>query len=258
MWLSARAGTASRVAQPARSSSFLLLDISTRNRDSNYKELSPTQEQQQQESNTKLQNQQQPNDLSSQGFRQPETNPTVQIQDKPVSNTSAKFQLNQRRSHCRIYQTLKTELLKNCDDQLHPPLSSPIQSSSQDLSNSPSVVTGSISPSLLKSGSHHYQDLASSSLSSSLIAYSILISGSLKLAVCRHRFNLTISAQVRKPPLPRPRLLLFEENFDIAEMCHRCYEPEVEAEADAVQNKMAEARGGGGAKLLKTAVFRRL
>lgn len=49
-----------------------------------------------------------------------------------------------------------------------------------------------------------------------------------------------------------------EENFDIAEMCHRCYEPEVEAEADAVQNKMAEARGGGGAKLLKTVVFRRL
>ncbi|KAG2292302.1 hypothetical protein Bca52824_038971 [Brassica carinata] len=51
---------------------------------------------------------------------------------------------------------------------------------------------------------------------------------------------------------------LMEENFDIAEMCHRCYEPEVEAEAYAVQNKMAEARGGGGAKLLKTAVFRRL
>ncbi|KAF3603461.1 hypothetical protein F2Q69_00035749 [Brassica cretica] len=89
------------------------------NRDSSYKELSPTQEQQQQESNTKLQNQQKPNDLSSQGFRQPETNPTVQIQDKPVNNTSAKFQLNQRRSHRRIYQTLKTALLKNCDDQLH-------------------------------------------------------------------------------------------------------------------------------------------
>uniref|UniRef100_A0A0D3BEM2 Uncharacterized protein n=1 Tax=Brassica oleracea var. oleracea TaxID=109376 RepID=A0A0D3BEM2_BRAOL len=86
-----------------------------------------------------------------------------------------------------------------------------------DLSNLPYVVTGSISPSLLKSGSHHYQDLASSSLG------------------CAP-----------------------EENFDIAEMCHRCYEPEVEAEADAVQNKMAEARGGGGAKLLKTAVFRRL
>ena len=60
------------------------------NRDSSYKELSPTQEQQQQESNTKLQNQQQPNDLSSQGFQIPETNPTVKIQDKPVSNTSAK------------------------------------------------------------------------------------------------------------------------------------------------------------------------
>ncbi|KAF3496726.1 hypothetical protein DY000_02055771 [Brassica cretica] len=90
-----------------------------KNRDSSYKELSPTQEQQQQESNTKLQNQQKPNDLSSQGFRQPETNPTVQIQDKPVNNTSAKFQLNQRRSHRRIYQTLKTALLKNCDDQLH-------------------------------------------------------------------------------------------------------------------------------------------
>ena len=89
------------------------------NRDSSYKELSPTQEQQQQESNTKLQNQQKPNDLSSQGFRQPETNPTVQIQDKPVNNTSAKFQLNQRRSHRRIYQTLKTTLLKNYDDQLH-------------------------------------------------------------------------------------------------------------------------------------------
>ncbi|KAL0677349.1 hypothetical protein Bca4012_005330 [Brassica carinata] len=94
-----------------------------------------------------------------------------------------------------------------------PPLSSPIQSSSQDLSNLPYVVTGSISPPLLKSGSHHYHDLASSSLG------------------CAP-----------------------EENFDIAEMCHRCYEPEVEAEADAVQNKMAEARGGGGAKLLKTAV----
>uniref|UniRef100_A0A0D3C2W3 Uncharacterized protein n=1 Tax=Brassica oleracea var. oleracea TaxID=109376 RepID=A0A0D3C2W3_BRAOL len=58
-------------------------------------------------------------DLSSQGFRQPETNPTVQIQDKPVNNTSIKFQLNQKRSHRRIYQTLKTALLKNCDDQLH-------------------------------------------------------------------------------------------------------------------------------------------
>lgn len=89
------------------------------NRDSSYKELSPTQEQQQQESNTKLQNRQQQDDLSSQGFRQPETNPTVQIQDEQVHNTSAKSQLNQRRSHRRIYQTLKTALLKNCDDQLH-------------------------------------------------------------------------------------------------------------------------------------------
>ncbi|KAF3591519.1 hypothetical protein DY000_02021123 [Brassica cretica] len=71
----------------------------------------------------------------------------------------------------------------------------------KDLSNSPSVVTGSISPPLLKSGSHHYHDLASSSLG------------------CAP-----------------------EDNFDIAEMCRRCYEPEVEAEADAVQNKMAEAR----------------
>lgn len=74
---------------------------------------------QQQESNTKLQNRQQQDDLSSQGFRQPETNPTVQIQDEQVHNTSAKSQLNQRRSHRRIYQTLKTALLKNCDDQLH-------------------------------------------------------------------------------------------------------------------------------------------
>ncbi|KAF2533419.1 hypothetical protein F2Q70_00033401 [Brassica cretica] len=57
------------------------------------------------------------------------------------------------------------------------------------------------SPPLLKSGSHHYHDLTSSSLG------------------CAP-----------------------EENFDIAEMCRRCYEPEVEEEADAVQNKMAEAR----------------
>ncbi|KAL0833675.1 hypothetical protein Bca101_085564 [Brassica carinata] len=74
--------------------------------------------QQQQESNTKLQNQQQPNDLSSQRFRLPETNPTVQIQDKQVDNTSAKFQLNKRRSHRWIYQTPKTALLKNYGDQL--------------------------------------------------------------------------------------------------------------------------------------------
>ncbi|KAF3498235.1 hypothetical protein DY000_02055167 [Brassica cretica] len=64
-------------------------------------------------------NQQQPNDLSSQGFRQPGINPTVHIQDKLVNNTSAKFQFNRRRSHRRIYETLKTALLKNCDDQLH-------------------------------------------------------------------------------------------------------------------------------------------
>nr|VDD36941.1 unnamed protein product [Brassica oleracea] len=75
--------------------------------------------QQQQESNTKLQNRQQPNDLRSQRFRLPETNPTVQIQDKQVDNTSAKFQLNKRRSHRWIYQTPKTVPLKNCDDQLH-------------------------------------------------------------------------------------------------------------------------------------------
>ena len=74
--------------------------------------------QQQQESNTKLQNRQQPNDLSSQRFRLPETNPTVQIQDKQVDNTSAKFQLNKRRSHRWIYQTPKTALLKNYGDQL--------------------------------------------------------------------------------------------------------------------------------------------
>ncbi|WZZ52556.1 hypothetical protein YC2023_052663 [Brassica napus] len=93
--------------------------FNNQNRDSSYKELLPTQEQQKQESNTKLQNQQQPNDFSSQGFRQPETNSTVQIQYKPVNNTSAKFQLNQRRSHRPIYQTLKTALLKNCDNQFH-------------------------------------------------------------------------------------------------------------------------------------------
>ena len=75
--------------------------------------------QQQQESNTKLQNRQQPNDLSSQRFRHPETNPTVQIQYKQGNNTSAKFQLKKRRSHRRIYQTPKTVPLKNCDDQLH-------------------------------------------------------------------------------------------------------------------------------------------
>uniref|UniRef100_A0A0D3BNG5 Uncharacterized protein n=1 Tax=Brassica oleracea var. oleracea TaxID=109376 RepID=A0A0D3BNG5_BRAOL len=75
--------------------------------------------QQQQESNTKLQNRQHPNDLSSQGFRKPETNLTVQIQDTQVNNTSAKFQLKKRRSHRRIYQTPKTVPLKNCDDQLH-------------------------------------------------------------------------------------------------------------------------------------------
>ncbi|WZZ50085.1 hypothetical protein YC2023_050192 [Brassica napus] len=75
--------------------------------------------QQQQESNTKLQNRQQPNDLSSQRFRLPENNPTVQIQDKQVDNISAKFQLKKRRSHRWIYQTPKTVPLKNCDDQLH-------------------------------------------------------------------------------------------------------------------------------------------
>ncbi|WZZ78854.1 hypothetical protein YC2023_099426 [Brassica napus] len=75
--------------------------------------------QQQQERNTKLRNRQQPNDLSLQGFRHPETNLTIQIQDKQVKNTSAKFQLKKRRSHCRIYQTPKTVPLKNCDDQLH-------------------------------------------------------------------------------------------------------------------------------------------
>ncbi|KAF3586146.1 hypothetical protein F2Q69_00030574 [Brassica cretica] len=90
------------------------------NRDSSYKELSPTQEQQQQESNTKsFKNRQPQNDLSSLGFRQPETNPTVKIQDEQVNNTSAKDQLNQRRSNHRIYQTLKTTLLKNCDNQIH-------------------------------------------------------------------------------------------------------------------------------------------
>ncbi|KAL0657520.1 hypothetical protein Bca4012_078105 [Brassica carinata] len=66
-----------------------------------------------------LQNRQQPNNLSSQGFPQPEINPTIQIQDEQVNNTSAKFQLNQRRSHCRIYQTLKTITTRNCDDQLY-------------------------------------------------------------------------------------------------------------------------------------------
>uniref|UniRef100_A0A0D3BT68 Protein kinase domain-containing protein n=1 Tax=Brassica oleracea var. oleracea TaxID=109376 RepID=A0A0D3BT68_BRAOL len=74
--------------------------------------------QQQQESNTKLQNRQQPNDLSSQRFRLTETSPTVQIQDKQVDNTSAKFQLNKRRSHRWIYQQPKTALLKNYGDQL--------------------------------------------------------------------------------------------------------------------------------------------
>uniref|UniRef100_A0A0D3D734 Uncharacterized protein n=1 Tax=Brassica oleracea var. oleracea TaxID=109376 RepID=A0A0D3D734_BRAOL len=48
-------------------------------------------QQQQQESNTKLQNRQQPYDLSSQGFRHSETNPTVQIQDKQVNNTFPSF-----------------------------------------------------------------------------------------------------------------------------------------------------------------------
>ncbi|KAF8101308.1 hypothetical protein N665_0207s0004 [Sinapis alba] len=53
------------------------------------------------------------------GFRKQETNLTVKIQAEQVKNTFAKFQLNQRRSHRRIYQTLETVLPKNYDDQLY-------------------------------------------------------------------------------------------------------------------------------------------
>ena len=73
--------------------------------------------------------------------------------------------------------------------------------SHQSLQSSCSLITHQKSSSLI-------HILPSPLQSSSLITYSILISGSLKLAVCRHGFNLTTSAQVRKPPLPWPRLLL--------------------------------------------------
>ena len=67
----------------------------------------------------KLQNRQPQDDLSSLGLQQPETNPAVQIQDEQINDTSAKFQLNKRRSNSQIHQTLKTTLMKNYDDQLH-------------------------------------------------------------------------------------------------------------------------------------------
>ena len=67
----------------------------------------------------KLQNRQPQDDLSSLGLQQPETNPAVQIQHEQINDTSAKFQLNKRRSNSQIHQTLKTTLMKNYDDQLH-------------------------------------------------------------------------------------------------------------------------------------------
>nr|VDD42643.1 unnamed protein product [Brassica oleracea] len=71
--------------------------------------------------------------------------------------------------------------------------------------------------------------------SSSFITYSILISRSLKLVVCRNGFKLTTITMTSPPPLwgCAP-----EVKVDIGEMHRRCYEPETEAEVDVVQSKV--------------------
>lgn len=69
--------------------------------------------------------------------------------------------------------------------------------SHQSLKSSCSLITHQKSSSLI-------HILPSPLQSSSLIAYSILISGSLKLAVCRHGFNLTTSSPITRTSLPPP------------------------------------------------------
>ncbi|KAF2540901.1 hypothetical protein F2Q68_00030135 [Brassica cretica] len=72
--------------------------------------------------------------------------------------------------------------------------------------------------------------------SSSFITYSILISRSLKLVVCRNGFKLTTITMTSLPPLwgCAP-----EVKVDIAEMHQRCYEPETE---------VLRTRDGGGGR----------
>ncbi|KAL0669833.1 hypothetical protein Bca4012_032537 [Brassica carinata] len=86
-----------------------------------------------------------------------------------------------------------------------------------------------------------YHAIIFSYQSSSFITYSILISRSLKLVVCRNGFKLTTITMTSPPPLwvVSSYGCAPEVKVDIAEMRRRCYEPETE---------VLRTRDGGGGR----------